>query len=150
MATATATPANCPANPVYQWAFGDGNTSTSQNPAHAYSAPGTFNWTMTASVPGTTTTCVKTGTVVVVNPPVITLMKKSSPPFKITVTGGNLQSGIKVYINGVQWTSVVWKNTGKIQLTGGTSLKAAVPKGAVTTFRFLNPDGGETTTTWSW
>jgi len=32
----------------------------------------------------------------------------------------------------------------------GGSLKLVVPKGALTTFRFLNPDGGETTTTWNW
>jgi hypothetical protein len=64
------------------------------------------------------------------------------------VTGSNLQSGIKVYIDGVQWGSVVWKNTGKIQLTG--AIKAAVPKGTTHTFRFVNLDGGETTTSWGW
>ena len=47
-------------------------------------------------------------------------------------------------------TSVVWKNVGKIQITGGTSLKAVVPKGVPKTFRFLNPDGGEASMTWSW
>ena len=48
--------------------------------------------------------------------------------------------GIKVFVNGAEWTSVIWKNTGKIQLTG--SIKAAVPKGTPTDFKFLNPDGG--------
>ena len=66
------------------------------------------------------------------------------------VTGSNLQNGIKVYINGAQWGSVVWKNTGKIQLTGGASLKLAVPKGATKTFRFVNPDGGEASQSWGW
>ena len=80
-------------------------------------------------------------------PPAITLIKKISPPFKLVVTGSNLQNGIKIYIDGMEWTSVLWKNTAKIQLTGG--IQAAVPKGITKTFRFVNPDGGETTTTWS-
>jgi hypothetical protein len=80
---------------------------------------------------------------------VITLLKKASPPFKIIVTGSNLQNGIKVFIDGAEWSSVVWKNAGKIQLTG-SALKTAVPKNTPRTFRFLNPDGGEVTTTWQW
>ena len=86
----------------------------------------------------------------VVAPPAISLMKKVSPPFKIVVTGSNFQSGIKVYIDGTQWGGVIWKNTGKVQLTGGASLKAVVPKGSTKTFHFVNSDGGEATTTWSW
>ncbi|MCI5056417.1 MAG: PKD domain-containing protein, partial [Flavobacteriales bacterium] len=32
------------------WDFGDGNTSTQQNPSHQYANPGTYNVTLTASV----------------------------------------------------------------------------------------------------
>ena len=77
-------------------------------------------------------------------------MKKVAPPFRIVVTGTNLQNGIKVYIDGAQWANVVWKNTGKIQLTGGASLKIAVPKATTKTFRFVNPGGGDVSMTWSW
>ncbi len=45
---------------------------------------------------------------------------------------------------------MLWKNTAKIQLTGGASLKLAVPKGTAKTFRFVNPDGGEASQTWGW
>ena len=38
----------------------------------------------------------------VVNPPVITLMRKVTPPFKFVVTGSNLQNGIRVFFNGVE------------------------------------------------
>ncbi len=148
--TGGVTPATCPEPIVVSWDFGDGSAHASTLSAtHTYDAVGTYNWTFTA-VSGQAAQCSKTGTVGVVNPPVITSMKKVAPPFKIVVLGSNLQSGVKVFIDGVEWTSVAWKNTGKIQLTGGASLKAAVPKGATKTFRFLNLDGGETSTPWGY
>ena len=77
------------------------------------------------------------------------LIKKVSPPFKLVVIGGNLRNGIRAFINGSEWTSVVWKNEGKIQLTG--AIKGAVPKGQPTDFRFVNPDGGTAEVKgWSW
>lgn len=39
-----------PGNPIsWLWNFGDGNTSTSQNPIHAYNTPGVYSVSMTAS-----------------------------------------------------------------------------------------------------
>lgn len=133
------------------WNFGDGSAhSSAANPSHTYTTGGTFTATLTAT-DGASHTASRTFTVTVTAPPpVITLIKKVAPPFKFVVTGTNLQSGIKVYIDGVQWTGVVWKKTTKIQITGGASLKAAVPKGTTHTFRFVNPDGGEHTQTWGW
>ena len=42
----------------YEWDFGDGNTSTEQNPTHTYAAPGTYNvcLTITAHNPNCTAT----------------------------------------------------------------------------------------------
>ncbi len=143
------TPPQCPDPIVYDWDFGDGSPhAQTLAPSHAYAGTGTYTWTFRA-VSGAAL-CEKSGSVKVVNPPAITLIKKVAPPFKLVVTGDNLQNGIKVYINETEWTSVAWKSTGKIQLKGGAALKAAVPKGVTTIFRFLNPDGGETTTTWRW
>ena len=45
--TSTSTP--CPTG--YLWSFGDGATSTLQNPSHTYSAAGTYNVTLTSSGP---------------------------------------------------------------------------------------------------
>ena len=59
--TATATPSNCAGSPTFAWAFGDGQTSTQQNPSHTYGSAGTDNWTMTATVQGVS--CFKSGTV---------------------------------------------------------------------------------------
>jgi len=81
-------------------------------------------------------------------PPVITYMTKLGSPFRINVTGSNLQQGIKVYINETLWSTVTWKTTGNIKIKGGSSLKLLVPKGTDTEFKFVNPDGGEAKYTW--
>lgn len=142
----------CTGPVAFDWNFGDGTAhSTSQNPSHTYASAGTYNWSLTIAINGVN--CQHSGSITVSNPvapPVISLMKKVTPPFTVVVTGSNLQSGIKVYIGTTQWSSVLWKNTGKIKLTGGASLKTAVPRGTIKTFRFVNPDGGETTITWGW
>ena len=133
---------------AYDWNFGDATAhSGAQNPSHAYSAAGSYTWTLTVSAGEVA--CSETGTIRVVNAPVITLIKKATPPFKIIVNGTNFQNGIRVFIDGSEWPSVVYKKSTKIQLTGST-LKTAVPKGTTKPFRFLNPDGGEVTTTWGW
>lgn len=132
---------------TFLWNFGDGNTSTDSLATHQYAAPGVYTWHVTATADSAS--CSKSGTITVLNPPSITLMKKVAPPFKIVVTGANLQNGVRVFIDGVEWTSVVYKSAAKVQITGGASLKAAVPKGVSKVFRFLNPDGGETTLVWS-
>jgi PKD repeat protein len=145
--SATATPsAGCSGTPSFSWTFGDGQSSTGQNPSHTYASAGVFDWTLVATQNGAS--CTKTGTLTVTAPPVVSLMKKVAPPFRIVVTGSNLQNGIAVAIDGAAWTSVVWKNTTRVVLKG--ALKSAIPKGVVKTFRFVNPDGGETTMIWSW
>lgn len=147
--TGTVTATACAQAPAFSWSFGDNSASVSgQNVNHTYTSPGTYTWTMTASANGVV--CTATGRITIILPPSITLIKKVSPPFKFVVTGSNLQNGIRVFINNTEWTGVVWKKDTKIQLTGGASLKLAVPKGQTRTFRFLNPDGGEVSQTWSW
>jgi PKD repeat protein len=138
---------------TYAWTFGNGGTSAVQNPSHEYAAAGTYavSLTVTDSASRNATDAHLAITVSApIPPPVISLMKKASPPFKIVVTGSNLQDGVRLFINGIEWTNMQWKNTTKVKILGGASLKTAVPKGLATTFRFLNPDGGETTLTWSW
>jgi PKD repeat protein len=59
----SATAFNCNGPMDYLWSFGDGGTSTDQNPCHTYTIAGSFAWTMTVTVQGIT--CSKTGTVIV-------------------------------------------------------------------------------------
>jgi PKD repeat protein len=145
--TATALAPDCPNLPTYAWSFGDGGSSTRQNPSHTYAAAGTYGWSVVMSTEGQSVS--KTGSITVVNPPVVSSFRKVSPPFSIVVSGSNFQSGIKVYINGQLWSGVVYKSPTKIKLTG-SGLKTTVPKGVPASFRFVNPDGGSSVKTWQW
>ena len=138
---------------TYAWTFGDGGTSVVQNPSHEYAAVGSYPVVLTVTDSASHSATDAHLTVAVsapVPPPVISLMKKTPPPFKIVVTGTNLKDGIRVFINDTEWTNTQWKSGTRFKILGGASLKTAVPKGVTTTFRFLNPDGGETTVKWSW
>jgi PKD repeat protein len=147
--SATAGGGSCSGPMTYPWSFGDASTGSGQSVQHLYNTAGVYNWSVAATSGGAS--CTKTGSITVVVPPVIALVKKSSPPFTIVVTGSNFQSGIKAFINGTEWTLVTYKSTTKIKLTGGKSLKTVVPKGAPTNFTFVDPDGGTATVTgWTW
>jgi hypothetical protein len=147
----TASTGDCLGAIRYLWDFGDGITAEEPTVTHAYTAAGNYTWSLSTTTDHQSCSVRGAANIQPVpNSPTIALIKKASPPFKLVVTGNSFQTGIKVYIDGVEWTSVVWKSVGKIQLTGGASLKTAVPKGAVRTFRLVNPDFGETTTTWGW
>jgi len=140
---------------TYAWTFGDGTSDSSEkDPPHTYTQVGAYSavLTVTDAASGTAQGAPVGITVTQPssNPPVITLIKKVAPPFTLVITGSNLQSGIRVFINEAEWTTVAWKNSGKIKLGGGKALKAVVPKGTSTQFRFLNPDGGSATQSFSW
>jgi PKD repeat protein len=138
---------------AFDWDFGDGSAhDTAQSPTHTYGTVDTFTATVTVtdSAPSPHTASSSVTILVTVPPPVITFMKKVGNPFRISVTGSNLQSGIRVFINGSEWTNIKYKRDTLIKVKGGGSLKALVPKNVLTHFRFLNPDGGETELDWQW
>ena len=140
---------------TYAWSFGDGTVDSSEkDPPHTYAQVGSFSAVLTVTDAASGTVQAAPVGITVAepssNPPVITAIKKMAPPFAIMITGSNLQNGIRVFINEAEWTMVTWKNPGKIKLGGGKALKAAVPKGASTPIRLLNPDGGSVTQTFRW
>ncbi len=62
--SATASPSSdCPLTPAFLWEFGDGTTSTEQNPHHAYPEPGIYDWTLTVTL--AENACYRHGTVAV-------------------------------------------------------------------------------------
>jgi len=139
--------------PPYTWAwtFGDGGSSTTQAPYHAYSAAGTYSANLTVTDAALrTASAFPLQVTVTVPPPVIASLTKKGSPFRIVVAGSNLQSGIQVYINGALWSNVTYQSPSQITLKGGSALKAAVPPGTPTQFEFVNPDTGQTTVTWSY
>ncbi|HSE71576.1 MAG TPA: phytase [Nocardioidaceae bacterium] len=54
----------------WSWSFGDGGTSTQQNPTHVYDEPGTYTVALTANGPGGADTETKTGYITVTAAPV--------------------------------------------------------------------------------
>jgi M6 family metalloprotease-like protein len=74
--TATASGSSCE-NPAFSWAFGDGATSTQQNPTHIYAAAGSYSWTLTVSAGGKT--CSQSGAVTVQSACALSCAASASP-----------------------------------------------------------------------
>jgi hypothetical protein len=149
----SAVPSGCTGSPLFDWDFGDGSAhGTGAESYHAYVSPGTYTWTFTASLQGIT--CVRSGAITVtpaVAPPVVSSLTKAGSPFRLKVSGSNLQEGILVYIGSDQtpWPSVTRKSATQVVLKGGSSLKARFPQGQSVMMWFVNPDGGQATATYT-
>jgi hypothetical protein len=53
---ATATATDCTGAPAYVWTFGDGKTSSEQDPSHTYTSAGTYTWSLVVSADDQTCT----------------------------------------------------------------------------------------------
>lgn len=85
--------------------------------------------------------------------PEVTAIKPSpsGKPFKLTLTGSHFQNGLRVYIggSGESWANTAVKSGEKVLLKGGNALRTLFPKGQSVSIRLVNPDTGETTTTFT-
>ncbi len=75
----------------WSWTFGDGGTSTVQNPSHTYTAAGTYTVALTATGPGGNDTETKTDYITVTAPPAPTAEFSATPtagvaPLLVTFT----------------------------------------------------------------
>lgn len=61
--SATVTPTGCTAEPDLAWQFGDGASGSGAQVSHAYSAPGSYDWILTATADGAS--CTSSGTIVI-------------------------------------------------------------------------------------
>jgi PKD repeat protein len=63
----SATLTDCLDDPTFEWDFGDGDTASGADVTHAYSAPGTYSWTLTVTADGES--CSRTGAIEIVAAP---------------------------------------------------------------------------------
>ena len=79
-------------NLSYAWAFGDGTTSTAQNPTHTYNGFGSYTVTLTVSNPNCNDVLVKTNYILLANPIANFMLPKKEfckgEPISITNTSG--------------------------------------------------------------
>jgi len=83
----------------WQWSFGDGGTSTQQNPTHLYTTPGTYTVTLTASYAGSCqATEVKTGYITIGGIPFVAFTPSQNAgcetPFPVTFTNNSVGAGL--------------------------------------------------------
>ena len=116
----------------WAWTFGDGGTSTAQNPSHVYTAAGTYSVTLTATNTVGSNTLTKTNYITVTPPP---------PDFTISV------SPAKQTVHKGGSTSYTITITPSNGFTGQVTLSVSgQPSGSTTSFS-VNPVNGSTTST---
>jgi PKD repeat protein len=135
---------------TYAWSFGDGNTSTSANPAHTYSADGNFDVTLITSNTCGSDTILKSVSVVTLDANVTGI---TAP-----VSGCNLTATSQVRIRVRNNRSVALTDVPvSYQINGGTIVNEVIPTiGAnglslytFTTTADLSADGTYNVTGWS-
>ena len=129
---------------TYTWAFGDGGTAIGATSSHTYTTSGPMVAKVTVTDGQSTASA--TVNVTVLPPPVINAIKKMTSPFRLKVTGSNFHASFRVMIGTTPWTNVAWKNSGKLVIKGGASLKALLPKGVPVAITVINTDDGGTST----
>lgn len=134
---------NCSSAPSFLWNFGDGNTSTQQNPSHTYQNEGTYNFVLTVSIDGQI--CSKSGSIVVQKAagPRVSAVTKVGNPFRLKIIGSDFIDGAQVLINGIAVPFTKFKSSYYLIAKKGAPLKAMVPKGVTVTIKVKNPDGSE-------
>jgi YD repeat-containing protein len=75
--TATAAGTDCSGVATFAWVFGDGESSSQEDPTHTYAAPGVYSWSLAVAWDGQT--CSRTGTVTVVPPCALTCSASADP-----------------------------------------------------------------------
>lgn len=139
----------------YQWyegASGDTGSPADDGQSPAFTTPplsadASF-WVRVTNELGHADSRTATVTVTEAEPPRVDSLAKKSGPFRIVVRGGGFQQGVRVFLGGAEWSGVLYKGEDRLVLRGA-GLKDQVPRGTPVLFRFLNPDGGETSLVWT-
>ena len=123
------TPTGCTSALTYAWTFGDGASSTSLSPTHAYTATGTFDWTFT--VTSGLVQCTEGGTIEVTNLPPGCLAVGSLVlcADQMTVSGstrtftGNVRINDLLYFTGDVTYVIRNSSSGTLSTDGGVFVK---------------------------
>ena len=116
---------------TWTWTFGDGGTATTQNPKHAYTAPGVFNVTLTVTDNASATASAETYATITQPQPVIEIGDITGGLFKVKAVIKNTGTAAA--------TDVSWS----IKLSGGIVLLGKETTGSIATLAA----GGEETVT---
>ncbi|MEW5764250.1 MAG: PKD domain-containing protein [Acidobacteriota bacterium] len=128
---------------VFSWDFGDGSTSTLEDPVHTFVQSGAFDCLVTVTDAQARTAIASAPVYVGVPiPPVIESAKILTNPFRLRLAGRDFQTGASVLLDGVPSPGTNFKSAEKLILTGGKDLKALLPKGRSVSILVVNPDGG--------
>jgi PKD repeat protein len=81
----------------YAWNFGDGTSSTSQNPAKVYSSPGVYTVSLQVTGPGGTNTQTRTNYITATSTPAVDTIAPSMPSSLVATSIGNNSIAVTWY-----------------------------------------------------
>jgi hypothetical protein len=124
---------------AWVWDFGDGSSSSVQNPSHTFSTPGTYTVSLTVTAAAGSDSA--TSVVTVTPACTITAVTLTQSPFGLRVRGAGFRSGCKILINGRAAPTTLRRGP-TLLLARGSALQARLPKGVAVRIVVRNPNGG--------
>lgn len=119
---------------TFAWTFGDGASSTVQNPTHLYDAAGSPNAVLQVTDAQLAVASDSVAVQVSADPiAVITKVKKLTDPLRLVITGTGFPANCTIRINGQPVPISKCTSATKVVAKGGADLKAMLPRGTTVT-----------------
>jgi FOG: PKD repeat len=114
----------------WSWDFGDGTTSTDENPVHTYSAPGTYKVVLTATGLGGSSTVTS----------YVTILDTTAPTANASLSNGTYNTTKTVTLAMSENGTIYYTTNGSTPTTGSKVYTGAITIGSTTTLKFLAVD----------